>query len=97
MLDYQSKFVGEEFVTSIGHSDEFYVNWLFDRSIYLPMCTHMHYRKVKGATSRIKILFFTWFYITIGIFLDVVETAASNDNTHAPHNQQHTELIKTFR
>ena len=40
MLDYQSKFVGEEFVTSIGHSDEFYVNLLFGRSIYRPMCTH---------------------------------------------------------
>ena len=33
--------VGEEFVTSIGHSDEFHVNLLFDRSIYRPMCTHM--------------------------------------------------------
>ena len=41
MLNYQLEIVGEEFVTSIGHSDEFYVNILFDRYIYRPMCTHM--------------------------------------------------------
>ena len=43
MLNYQLEIVGEEFVTSIGHSDEFYVNLLFDRYIYRPMCTHMGY------------------------------------------------------
>ena len=41
MLNYQLEIVGEEFVTSIGDSDEFYVNLLFDRSIYRPMCTDM--------------------------------------------------------
>ena len=41
MLNYQLQIVGDEFVTSIGHDDEFYVNLLFDRSIYRPMCTHM--------------------------------------------------------
>ena len=41
MLNYQLEIVGEEFVTSIGHSDEFYVNLLFDRYNYRPMCTHM--------------------------------------------------------
>ena len=41
MLHYQLEIVGEEFVTSIGYSDEFYVNLLFDRYIYRPMCTHM--------------------------------------------------------
>ena len=41
MLNYQSQIVGDEFVTSIGHDDELYVNSLFDRSIYRPMCTHM--------------------------------------------------------
>ena len=41
MLNYQLEIVGEEFVTSIGDSDEFYVDILFDRSIYRPMCTHM--------------------------------------------------------
>ena len=41
MLNYQLEIVGEEFVTSIGHSDEFYVNLLFDRSIYRPTYTHM--------------------------------------------------------
>ena len=41
MLNYQLEIVGEEFVTSIGPSDEFYVNLHFDRSIYRPMCTHM--------------------------------------------------------
>ena len=33
--------MGEEFVTSIGHPDEFHVNLLFDRSIYRLMCIHM--------------------------------------------------------
>ena len=36
----------EEFVTSIGDSGESYVNLLFDRSIYRPMCTYM------GNTNR---------------------------------------------
>ena len=40
MLNYQLQIVGDEFVTSIGHDDEFHVNLLFDRSIYRPMCTH---------------------------------------------------------
>ena len=39
MLKYLSVIVEEEFVTSIGHSDEFYVNLLFDRYIYRPMCS----------------------------------------------------------
>ena len=41
MLNYQLQIVGDVFVTSIGHDDEFYVNLLFDRSIYRRMCTHM--------------------------------------------------------
>ena len=41
MLNYRLEIVGEEFVTSIGHSGEFYVNLLFDRYIYRSMCTHM--------------------------------------------------------
>ena len=41
MLNYQYQIVGDEFVTSIGHDDEFYVNLLFDRFIYRPMYTHM--------------------------------------------------------
>ena len=41
MLNYRLEIVGEDFVTSIGHSDEFYVNLLFDRYIYRPICTHM--------------------------------------------------------
>ena len=43
MLNYQSEIVGGEFVTTIGHPDEFYVNLLFDRYIYRPMYTHMGY------------------------------------------------------
>ena len=43
MLNYQLEIVGEEFVTFIGHSDEFYANLLFDRYIYRPMYTHMDY------------------------------------------------------
>ena len=50
MLNYQLEIVGDEFVTSIGHSDEFYVNLLFDRSIYRPMCTHMGYCIVQIET-----------------------------------------------
>ena len=41
MLNYQLEIVGEEFVTSIGHSDEIYVNLLFDRYIYRPTCTQI--------------------------------------------------------
>ena len=41
MLNYQLEIVGDESVTSIDHYDEFYVNLLFDHSIYRPMCTHM--------------------------------------------------------
>ena len=40
MLNNQLQIVGDEFETSICHDDEFYVNLLFDRSIYRPMCTH---------------------------------------------------------
>ena len=29
--------------SSIGNSDEFYVNLLFDHYIYRPMCTHVGY------------------------------------------------------
>ena len=32
-------------MTSIDHYDNFYVNLLFDRSIYRPMCTHMGKRR----------------------------------------------------
>ena len=41
MLNYHLKIVKEKFVTSIGRSDEFYVNLLIDRSIYRSMCTHI--------------------------------------------------------
>ena len=43
MLNYQLEIVGDEFLTSssIGHSDEFNVYLLFDRSIYRPMCSLM--------------------------------------------------------
>ena len=34
MLNYQLEIVGEEFVTSTDHSDEFYVNILFEKSAY---------------------------------------------------------------
>ena len=38
-VNYQLEIVGGEFVTSIGYSDESYVNLLFDRYIYRPMCS----------------------------------------------------------
>ena len=51
MLNYQLQIVRDEFKTSIGHDDEFYVNLLFDRSIYRPMFTHM------GHTQQPIVLF----------------------------------------
>ena len=35
MLNFQLEIVGEQFVTSIGPSDEFYVNLLFDRCAHI--------------------------------------------------------------
>ena len=40
-LNYQLEIVGDESVNSIDLHKEFYVNLLFDRSIYLPMCIHI--------------------------------------------------------
>ena len=37
MLNHYLEIVGDELVTSIDHFDEFYVNLLFDRSIYRPI------------------------------------------------------------
>ena len=54
MLNYQLEIVGEEFVTSIGDCDEFYVNLLFDRSIHRPMCTHMGHFRIPSAMHRLK-------------------------------------------
>ena len=53
MLNYQLQIVGDEFVTSIGDDDEFYVNLLFDRSIYRPMCTHNHMGNVITHGSQL--------------------------------------------
>ena len=39
ILNYQLEIVADESVTSIDHYDEFYVNLLFDRSIYRLICT----------------------------------------------------------
>ena len=54
MLNYQLQIVGDEFVTSIGHDDEFYVYLRFDRSIHRPMWTHMGYH---GNTLGIELPF----------------------------------------
>ena len=40
-LNYRLKIVEDEPETYFDHYDESYVNLLFDRSIYQPMCTHM--------------------------------------------------------
>ena len=53
MLNYQLVIVEEEFVTSIGHFDEFYVNLLFDCYIYRPMCTHMGYSVAHSSKYKI--------------------------------------------
>ena len=41
MLNYQLEIVGEEFVNSIGHSDEFRVNLPFDRFIFIVKCAYI--------------------------------------------------------
>ena len=54
MLNYQFQIMGDEFVTSNGHEDEFNVNLLFDRSIYRPICTHMGHTYCRAVkTSRV--------------------------------------------
>ena len=35
------KIVGDERLTAIDYDDEFHVNFLFERSFYRPICTHM--------------------------------------------------------
>ena len=40
MLNYQLEILVEEFVTSIGYSDEFYVNLLFT-AISIDRCAHI--------------------------------------------------------
>ena len=59
-LNHQLEIVGEKFVTSIGLSNEFYVNLLFDCSIYRPMCTHIwvtvteyRFKGVNGPPHRV--------------------------------------------
>ena len=47
--------MGEEYVTSIHLYDEFYVNLLFDRSIYRPMCTHMGHHTHMGYCSGARV------------------------------------------
>ena len=44
--------MGEESVTSIHLYDEFYVNLLFDRSIYRPMRTHMGHGRWLGVNRH---------------------------------------------
>ena len=46
MPNSRLKIVGDESVTSIDHYDQVYVNLLFDRSIYQPMCTHIGYHYI---------------------------------------------------
>ena len=41
MPNNQLEIVLDEFLTSIDHDNQFYVNLLFKCSIYRPMCTHM--------------------------------------------------------
>ena len=52
MPDGRLEIVGDEFLTSIDHYDEFHVNLIFDRPIYRPMCTHMGYNVVEPFRWR---------------------------------------------
>ena len=49
-------FMGEEFVTSIHLHNKFYVNLLFDRTFYRPMCTHMGDRRPHRRNSIMQTL-----------------------------------------
>ena len=58
----------------IGHEDEFYVNLLFDRSIYQPMCTHMgNIPKINNSQSLY------WLYL---LFLSIVHNPGLNDKVY---------------
>ena len=59
MRNHQLQIVGDEFVTFIGHDDEFYGNLLFDRSISRPMCTHMDNDIVSKRKSFFKTIILT--------------------------------------
>ena len=48
------KTVGDEFLTSINHYDEFHVNILLDRSIYRPMWTHMGNGLANHLNSKVQ-------------------------------------------
>ena len=71
LLNYWFEIMGEESVTSIHPYDEFYVNLLFDHSIYWPMCTHMgqwdlglsSWSNEKSLTA-ISIPFFCFLFVT---------------------------------
>ena len=41
MPNSRLEIMGDEFLTSIDHYDEFHDNLIFVHSIYRPMCTHM--------------------------------------------------------
>ena len=55
----QSSIVGDEPLNFIDHYDEFYMNLLFDRSIFRQMCTHMRkliYLTVTNVIRRINFM-----------------------------------------
>ena len=55
MPNNRYEFVEDEFLTSIDHYNQFYVNLLFDRFIYRPMSTHMGNRTRVNHGRRTKI------------------------------------------
>ena len=60
MLNNQLEIVGDESMTSLDHYKGLYVNLLFDRSIYRPMCTHVGLipsaTRQKSDESKTKVL-----------------------------------------
>ena len=63
MLNYQLQIMGDEFVTSTGHDNEFHVNLLFDHSIYRPICTHMGEEYKAWYIGKIIIILFSMFSV----------------------------------
>ena len=75
MSDSKLEIVGDEFLTSIDHCDEFHVNLLFDRSIYRPMCAH-----------RGKIIQYLGFYKSVSYSQDVELMDKINQQHHYQYN-----------
>ena len=89
MLNYQLKIMGEELVTFVDHSDEFYVNLLFDR-FFIDRCAHIWVRYTYQCSAqfnyqqKISNLTFTTYYNghTMYIVRSLLMFELSRDTSH---------------